>query len=76
MTLLGSVAVIVAGALVAWRWFLAAHVADKAHQRAHELEIRKEVVKADQKAIDAMLGRLSALESDVSSLRWAPPRKA
>ncbi len=58
--------VIVAGALVAWRWWLS----DKTAGRAHELEIRKQVVAVDQKALDAIPGRLSALESDLKELRW------
>ena len=62
-------AVVVAGALVAWRWWLA----DKSATRAHELEVRKQVVAVEQKALDAIPGRLSALEADVQALRWKKP---
>ncbi len=58
--------VVVAGALVAWRWWLT----DKTASRMHELELRKQAVAVEQKTLDAMPGRLSAIESDIKELRW------
>ena len=55
MTVLG----VAAGGLVAWRWWLT--------ERAAE---RRERVQVDQKALDALPGRISALEQQVKELEW------
>lgn len=58
--------VVVAGGLVAWRWWLDS----RREQRAHELEIRKQVVSVDQKTLDGLAGRMTAVEEQVKTLGW------
>lgn len=72
MTALGIVALVAASGLVGWRWFLAAHVADKAHQRAHELELHSRRVTVDQAALDKALGKVLGLEERVKTLEYRP----
>lgn len=61
-----TAAVIAPSALLAWRWWLA----DKAETRKHELVMRQQVVQVEQKTLDGLAGRLSALESELKDLRW------
>ena len=72
MTALGIVAVLVVGFLVTWRWFLAAHVADKAHQRAHELVLAEKHGVIDQAAVDGLAGKVRQLEERVKTLGYRP----
>lgn len=67
-----AVFILATAGLVAWRWFLAAHVADKANQRAHELELKKHHVAIDQGAIDLALGKVRHLEERVKTLEYRP----
>jgi len=57
---------VVSGGLVAWRWWLA----DKTAGRAHELEMRKQVVAVEQKTLDGLAGRMATLEDRVTQLGW------
>ena len=65
-------AIVAASALVAWRWFLAAHVADKAQQRQHELALKAIVVQVDQHALEAAIGKVRQLEDRVKTLEYRP----
>lgn len=76
-----AVGVVVAGALVAWRWWLdtktrlatfahARGADESAATRAHELELRKQVVAVDQKTLDGLAGRMTAVEEQVKTLGW------
>lgn len=54
------------GGLVAWRWWLDS----RREQRAHELELRKQVVAVEQKTLDGLAGRMTSLEEQMKTLAW------
>lgn len=64
----GSVAalVVAVAGLIAWRWWLDS----RREHRAHELELRKQVVTVEQKTLDGLAGRMASLEDEVKRLGW------
>lgn len=60
----------IAAGLFAWRWYLDVRQDESRAQRGHELELRKEVVKADQDALDKSMAAVKRLEERVKTLEY------
>lgn len=58
------------GTLIGWRWFLDHRAADRAAQRAHELELADKHVVVDQAALDQALAKVGRLEERVKELGY------